>query len=271
MYARVHRIARATSVLACVALVLVAMVAPAYGQAVYGSIFGTVTDPTGAVVPNAKITITDLDKNVKFETMTNAAGNYSRSQLVPGRYQVEVEATGFRKAVSRDIQVSVDTATRVDIRLEVGAVTEQVEVTAEAPLLKSDRADVATTFSTRQLTELPNVDRNFQSYLLLVPGSQKLGWQHASSENPQGSAQIMVGGQHFSGTGYLLDGTDNQDPILGIIVINPVMDSIAEAKVITQNYDAEFGLATSGMVTVQTKSGSNELHGSLFEYLRNNS
>ncbi|HXG31871.1 MAG TPA: TonB-dependent receptor [Bryobacteraceae bacterium] len=242
-----------------------------YAQAVYGSIFGTVTDPTGGVVPNARITIIDMDKNIKFETTTNAAGNYSRSQLVPGRYQVEVEAAGFRKAVSRDILVGVDAAARVDVKLEVGAVSEQVEVTAEAPLLKSDRADVATTFSANTLVELPNQDRNFQSYLLLVPGSQKLGWQHASSENPQGSAQIMVGGQHFSGTGYLLDGTDNQDPILGIIVINPVMDSIAEAKVITQNYDAEFGLATSGMVAVQTKSGTNEFHGSAFEFFRNNS
>ena len=114
------------------------------------------------------------------------------------------------------------------------------------------------------------LDRNFTKFILLTPGAQQLGWQHAASENPQGSTQTMVNGQSFSGTGYQLDGTENRDPILGIIVINPNLESIGEAKITSQNYDAEFGQATAGVVSVQTKSGTNEFFGSAFEFFRNN-
>src|SRR5207247_110667 len=96
--------------------------------------------------------------------------------------------------------------------------------------------------------------------------TQRLSWNHATSENPQGSVQTMVNGQHFSGTGYQLDGTENRDPILGIIVINPTLESIGESKITSQNYDAEFGQATAGVVSVQTKSGTNSVHGSAFEF-----
>src|SRR6185437_3361690 len=97
---------------------------------------------------------------------------------------------------------------------------------------------------------------------------RQLGWQHASAENPQGGIQIMVNGQHFSGTSFQLDGTDNRDPILGIIVINPTLESVTETKITTQNYDAEFGQALAGVVTVQTKSGTNDFHGSAFGFRR---
>ena len=243
----------------------------AVGQQVYGSIYGTVTDSSGAGVPNAKITITDQEKGTKFDVVSNETGNYTKGQLIPGTYTVEVEGTGFRKTVNKDVLVNVDRSSRVDLALQVGNVSEQVEVTAAAPLLQADRADVATTFSSKQLTELPSFDRNFQAYELLMPGTSKLGWQHASSENPQGSVQVQVNGQHFSGTGFQLDGTDNQDPILGIIVINPTIDSVTETKIASQNYDAEFGYAGAGIMNVSTKSGTNDIHGSAFEYLRNNS
>ncbi len=243
----------------------------ALGQVVYGSIFGTVTDATGGSVPNAKVTITNTSTNTKTEVTTNENGNYSRGQLLAGAYRVEVEAAGFRKAVVSNTNVSVDTSSRVDLKMEVGDVTQSVEVTAEAALLQSDRAEVNTIFTSKQLMELPSFDRNFQAFQLLVPGSQRLGWQHASSENPQGSVQIQVNGQHFSGTDFQLDGTSNQDPILGIIVINPTLDSVVETKFASQNYDAEFGLAAAGNVVITTKSGTNNLHGSLFEFLRNNS
>src|SRR5262249_9614131 len=97
---------------------------------------------------------------------------------------------------------------------------------------------------------------------------ERLGWNHATSENPQGSIQTMVNGQHFSGTSFQLDGTDNRDPILGIIVINPTLESVGEAKITSQNYDAEFGQAIAGVVSVQTRSGANDVHGSAFEYLQ---
>src|SRR5262249_20997277 len=167
------------------------------------------------------------------------------------------------------VKVDVDTQTKVDLKLDVGQLSEAVEVTAtEGQLLKTDRADVATTFETKQITDLPVIDRNFTKFLLLTPGTQQQSWNHAASENPQGSAQTVVNGQTFSGTGYQLDGTDNRDPILGIIVINPNLEAIGETKLTSQNYDAEFGQAIAGVVSVQTKSGTNDFHGSAFEFLQ---
>ena len=142
-------------------------------------------------------------------------------------------------------------------------------MTAEAPQLKTDRADVATSFNEKYVEDIPILNRNFTSLQLMAPGSQRLtGWAHAATENPQGSQQIFTQGQHFSGTAFELDGTDNQDPILGIIVVNPNLDAVTEAKVALQNYDAEFGKAVSSVVTAQTKSGSNEIHGSGFLFRR---
>jgi outer membrane receptor protein involved in Fe transport len=162
--------------------------------------------------------------------------------------------------------VSVDTQTPVNFTLEVGQVAEQITVTGGSTLLTTDRADVATRFDTKQITDLPVLDRNFTKFILLTPGTQQLQWQHAASENPQGSTQTMVNGQHFSGTAYQLDGTENRDPILGIIVINPTLESIQETKITSQNYDAEFGQAIAGVVSVQTKSGTNSYRGSAFEF-----
>ncbi|HEV8483858.1 MAG TPA: TonB-dependent receptor [Blastocatellia bacterium] len=251
-------------------LLLTGMSVGVKAQAIYGSIIGSVTDPRGAAVSGATVTVTDLTKNQTTTVQTNDEGNYTVTHLIPGRYTVKIEAQGY-KTSTQEVDVRADITARTDYTLQVGAVSEQVTVTADAQQLslKTDRADVATAFNQRQLTELPILDRNFTKFLLLTPGTQQLGWQHASSENPQGSVQIMVNGQHFSGTSFQLDGTDNQDPILGIIVINPTLESAVESKITTQNYDAEFGLAIAGVVTAQTKSGSNDLHGSLFEFRRN--
>jgi len=244
----------------------------ASGQAVYGSILGTLTDPQGAAVAGAKVTVTSVSKGTSVETTTNADGNYSVGHLIPDVYTIKGEATGFKSFEAKAITVTVDTSTRVDGQFQVGGAQELVEVTSEAPQLKTDRADVATTFDQKAVEDLPIYNRNFTTFQLLSPGTQRLnGWNHAASENPQGSQQILTNGQHFAGTGFELDGTDNQDPILGIIVINPNLDSINEVKITAQDYDAEFGKAIGAVVTSQTKSGSNELHGSVFDYQRSNS
>ncbi len=241
----------------------------AMAQAVYGSILGTVTDPSGAAVPGAKVTVTSQTKNVSTDTTTNESGNYSVTHLIPDVYSIRIEGTGFKTLQFKDIQVSADTGAHVDGQFQVGSASEQVEVTAEAPQLKTDRADVSIEFSARAIENAPILNRNFTSFELLSPGTQKLvGWSHAATENPQGGQQIFVNGQHFSGTAFELDGTDNQDPILGIIVINPNLDAIQESKITLGNYDAEFGKAVAGVVTVQTKSGSNDIHGSGFWFRR---
>ncbi len=250
-------------------LFLVLSVPPASGQAVFGSIFGTVTDPTGAAVPNAKVTVTNARKGMIDTATTNDSGNYSVTHLIPDSYSVRIEGSGFKTIDEQNIAVSADAAARVDGQFQVGSATESVEVTSEAPQLKTDRADVSIEFNQKYVEDLPIMNRNFTSFELLSPGTQKMvGWSHAVTENPQGSQQIFVNGQHFSGTAYELDGTDNQDPILGIIVVNPNLDAIQETKVTLQNYDAEFGKALGGVVTVQTRSGSNDLHGSGFWFRR---
>lgn len=239
-------------------------------QAVYGTISGTVTDETGAVLPGVEVTIDNVEKGVSWTVITDGSGNFRRERLVPGAgYRVTASLEGFKSYVQENVTVSVDTVIDLKITLTIGAITEQVTVTGAPPLLKTEKTDVAVTFEEKQIEELPIFERNFTRFLLLTPGTSELGWQHASSENPQGSRQIMVNGQHFSGTGFELDGTSNRDPILGIIVINPTLEGVTEAKVTAQNYDAEFGQATAGVVTAQTKSGTNEFHGSAFLFRRN--
>jgi hypothetical protein len=250
-------------------IVMFAAVPRAAAQAVYGSISGVVKDASGAIVPGATITVTSLERKTVDTVVSNESGFYLKDRLLPGTYEVKAEIAGFKTALLPRIIVNVDTQTPVDFTLELGAVTEQVEVTGGSPLLKTDRADVSSNFDSKQLTDLPVLDRNFTKFILLTPGTQQLQWQHAASENPQGSTQTMVNGQHFSGTGYQLDGTENRDPILGIIVINPTLESIGETKITSQNYDAEFGQATAGVVSVQTKSGRNNLFGSVFEFFQN--
>jgi len=241
----------------------------ASAQAVYGSIIGTVTDSQGAAVVGAKATVTSTTKGTSGEATTNESGNYAVTHLIPDTYRIRVEAQGFKAFDIASIQVFADTAAHADAQLQVGDVTQSIEVTGEVPQLKTDRSDVAIEFNERYVQDLPVLNRNFTNFELLSPGTQKLvGWSHAATENPQGGGQIFVNGQHFSGTAFELDGTDNQDPILGIIVVNPNLEAVTETKITLQNFDAEAGKAVAGRVTVQTKSGSNEFHGSGFYYYR---
>jgi outer membrane receptor protein involved in Fe transport len=239
------------------------------GQAVFGSIIGTVTDPQGNAVVGAKVTVTSTTKSFTYDTTTNESGNYSVTHLIPDTYKVHIEATGFQVTEIPSVLLNADTAATVNAQLLVGAVTQTVEVTSAVPQLQTDRADVDIQFNQQYIQDLPVLNRNFTNFELLSPGTQKLvGWSHAATENPQGGGQIFVNGQHFSGTNFELDGTDNQDAILGIIVVNPNLDAVAEAKIALQDYDAESGKAVAGTVGVQIKSGSNDFHGTGFYYYR---
>ena len=235
-----------------------------WAQAVYGTIVGTVTDATGAAVANAKITITDTGRDVTQNTTSNESGNYSQRCLI-------AESEGFKASVQDNVLVSVDTEIRVNIALELGAVSQTVEVSSDAGVLKTERSDVASTYTERTVTELPVLNRRFTNFQLMTPGvvAFPTSVTAASAENPQGSYRMLVNGQSFAGTSHLLDGTDNHDAVLGWIVINPTLESVTEAKITTANYDAEFGVASAGVVSAQTKSGTNQAHGSAFEFLRN--
>src|SRR5438270_7148884 len=240
-------------------------------QAVYGSIVGTIVDASSAAVAGAKVTIRNMERDVTNTTTTNESGNYSQRYLIVGRYQVRVEAAGFQTFVQDNVGVSVDSEARVDIRLAVGEVTQTLEVSAEASLLKTERSDVSTTYSQKAVSELPTLSRRFTNFQLMTPGVSlwPVSLTAAQPENPQGSYRILVNGQSFAGVSHLLDGTDNHDAVLGWIVINPTLESVTEAKVTTADYDAEFGTSAAAVVSAQTKSGTNSIHGSGFEFLRN--
>src|SRR5882757_912685 len=241
----------------------------ARAQAVYGSIIGTVTDNAGAVVPNATVKITDVAKGTSISVQTNGSGEYTAQHLIPDIYQIDVAATGFAPGTVNNVVVYADTAPKADIKLTVGGASSTVTVTTVAPLLTTDRAEVSTILNERAVENLPNLNRNFTAFELLTPGTTYIGWGPGEgSGNPQRSQSIEVNGQLPFATGYELDGTDNQEPLNGVAVINPNLDSVSEMKVTSQNYDAEFGKAVAGLVTAQTKSGSNTLHGSGFEFYR---
>jgi len=255
----------------CTSLILLAIwCQPLRAQATFGTIFGTITDPAGAAVPRAKVTITSVDRGIQYSTTTNETGNYTQTHLTVGRYKVEFEAKGFQRLVQQEVTVSVDRSTRVDVTLPIGQVTEQVYVTGATPALVTDRAEVSTSLDAKQLGELPTLNRNLTQLQRLMPGAAVALGQHASSENPQGGLQINNNGQSFGATNFMIDGTDNNDPVLGIIIVNPAIDSVQEYKYTTGNYDAEFAQAGGAVIQVETKSGTNRIRGSLFEFLRNN-
>ena len=256
--------------LIAVAMLLVS--APAsFAQAIFGSIFGTVVDSTGAVIPGAVITITDVAKGTSVTATSNASGEFNVEHLIPDQYNVKIVMAGFKGYETNDLSVSADTSRKVEAVLQTGGSGETITVSADSvPQLKTDRADVSTTFTATEVEDLPLPDHNFTNLQLLLPGAVQLGWAHAASENPQGSKQIQVDGQAFGGVNYTLDGTDNQDAILGIIVVNPNYESMSEVKIATQNFDAEFGKAVSSVQTVQTKSGTNAFHGTLFDNRESN-
>lgn len=250
-------------------LLVLAGGAQAWGQAVYGSIYGSVADKSNAVIPNATITVTDLSKGTSTTVQTNASGEYRVQHLIPDTYSVKAEAKGFTSETVDNVVVFADTSPEVNLQLSVGSVGTTVTVSGGAPLLQTDRPDVATILNERAVENLPNLNRNFTAFELLTPGTTYIGWGPGEGGgNPQRSQSIEVDGQLPFATGYELDGTDNQEPLNGVAVINPNLDSVSEMKVTAQNYDAEFGKAVAGLVTAQTKSGSNNFHGTAFEYRR---
>ena len=252
-------------------VLLLASASAVQAQIIFGSIIGTVTDSTGAVIPGASITVTDVSKGTSVVATSNGSGEFTVDHLIPDSYTVKITMAGFKTYQATSLPVSADDSRKIDAVLQTGGSGETITVSADSiPLLKTDRADVAVNFSAQEVEELPIPDHNFTNLQLLLPGAVQLGWAHAASENPQGSKQIQVDGQAFGGVNYTLDGTDNEDAILGIIVVNPNSESMSEVKIATQNFDAEFGKAVASVQSVQTKSGTNQFHGTIFDNRESN-
>lgn len=238
-----------------------------HAQQVFGSIYGNVKDASGAVVPNAQVLIEDQDKQTRFSVTTNGSGNYTKGQLIAGRYRVTVIAPGFKTFQTTDVSVTVNEASEVNANLQTGSASEIVVVTETEPLLQTDRPDVGITLDSEDIEDYKTPGNNLAALQFIAAGTSMAGQSAAAAENPQGSFRTLINGQSFAGTGFQLDGTDNTDPILSQIVVNPNIYSVAQTKFLTQVFDAEFGFIAGGTMMTTTKSGTNTFHGSIFEFL----
>ncbi|MBX5495099.1 MAG: carboxypeptidase regulatory-like domain-containing protein, partial [Bryobacteraceae bacterium] len=238
----------------------------ASAQTITGAITGTVTDPSGSVVPGATVTAVNVATNVATEVVTNEAGIYNLLFLPVGEYTLSVTARGFKKANTASFRLEVNQTARVDVRLEVGEPAQVVEVTDVAPILKTDSTETGDTLSSGKLTSLPLNGRNFVSLTLLVPG--------AISPNPSGmnsrfGARPYVNGNREQTNNFMLDGVDVNDSIDNRVGYSPNVDALEEVKVLTGNAAAEFGNSGGATVMLQLKSGTNDFHGNVFEFMRN--
>jgi len=253
------------------AALLFVMAPTAWPQATSGTLTGQVLDPTGAVIPGASVTITDARHGTSFTVTTNGEGLFTRTQLANSTYNIKVSATGFKPTEQESIVVDVDRETRINVTMQVGAASQAVDVISDqAPVLVTDRAEISTTVSSRELIDIPTLSQNVTQLELLSPGTVRNTFDIAGAENPQGGLANNTNGLLFGFTNRQIDGADDMDAVLGIQVVNPPPDSLDQMKVTTSNYDAEFGRSGGSFVSYTTKSGGNDFHGDLFEYLRNN-
>jgi hypothetical protein len=243
------------------------------GQQITGRLMGTVLDSSGAVVPEARVAATNQGTGITTSTKTDPQGNYVFTAIPTGLYHIRVEASGFRNAQSTDIQVGVAQTARVDVTLVVGSTNESIEVQAVAPLVQSTTSDITQALQQRQVQTLPLNGRVFSQVVNLVPGSVPSGAtdsaESASGAGARTPIQSSVNGINFSGTSYILDGVTNAEPLNAFINIAPPLEAIEEVNVQTSNPSAEFGTFGGAVVNVTLRSGTNDVHGSLFEYLRN--
>src|SRR6202158_3082889 len=237
-------------------------------QSVYGQVWGRLTSLSGTPVSGAVVNMISVATGAHTGATSNPDGSFAVSNVSADLYQIEVRADGFKR-VQATIVVSANSTTTVNVPLQAGDPNTIVGSTATgASVLQLDRTDVSTLFDSRAIAALPLLDRNITNLQLLVPGAARGHLFIPSVQNPQGGQPVNMNGQHFSGSAFQLDGTENRDPLEGIVVINPTLDSVRERKVTTRGYNAEFGQATAGVVTIQTRSGSNSWHGDGFGFRR---
>lgn len=227
------------------------------------TINGSVTDPSGSAVVNAKVTVRSPDTGFTRETATNESGLYQLPGLKPGLYELSAEAQGFRRHAVRPFTIEVDQIARMDLQLQVGDLAQQIEVVAATPLLQSENATLGALIDTKKVVDLPLNGRNFVQLALLVPG--------VNSGQPGASrgGGISVGGARSEQNAFQLDGVSNSDQWDNNLVFRPNIDAIQEFKIQVNNYSAEFGKGAGGQINVVTKGGANTLHGTVYAFNRN--
>ncbi len=242
-----------------------------FGQAVSGAINGYVTDPSGAPVSGATVTISNEQTAVRSQATTTGDGFFNATNLLPGDYSVTVEQAGFAKVIREHVRLVVDSTVRVDLSLSVGAVSESITVAAGAELLQSEKVDVSQTLDEHQVQNLPTLGRNITQLYLTVPGALPDSFQMGAGENPSTGVRTYINGTWSGAQEFILDGiTDRSYGFSGVQLIVPPVDSVQELKITTADYDPEFGSTTGMVAQFVTKSGTNDLHGTLFYFNRNN-
>ncbi len=251
------------------ALILLLAFAPGSGlmaQQYFGVIVGNVSDPSAAAVPGCTVTATNTSTSISRSSTTDASGAYRIIDLIPGPYTIKAEKTGFQTTIVPALQLTVAGSLNVNITLKLGAVTQTVEVQAVAPLLDTTTANVGTTVSNANVLEMPLNGRAYTDLLQLIPGSVGNGSTYQSA----GGQNYSISGNRSEQNDFTLDGVANNEGFFKAYAIQPSIDSIQEFKVQTNITSAEYGEAAGANVAVATKSGTNQIHGSAYEFLRNN-
>jgi hypothetical protein len=246
---------------------------PAAGQAVTGTILGRVADTSGAIIPGAKVTVTQTETGFSRTLITDSKGEYTAPSIPTGTYTITGELTGFKTVSLNNVHLGVDQKLKLDLKLDVGQMTETVEIQAETPLLQTSSSDLGATIDEEQIKMLPLNGRNFVSLTRTIPGVLRAppgaNIDGAGSLAWRASAGFSANGQRARDNNYLLDGVDNNETWLQTVVIFPSVDALDEFKIQTSTYSAEFGKSLGGVVNLQIKSGSNTFHGSAFDFNRN--
>src|ERR1700684_82657 len=247
-----------------------------------GNIVGTVTDTTGSVIPGATVDALNVDTGVKTSTKTNGDGSYSLPDLPVGHYNIQIEAKGFSELKETGVVLDVNTALRVNAKLEVGSVNQQLEVSANAVQVDTISTQLGEVIGSRSMTSLPLNGRSFTDLLALQPGVVPTSTESLSSGSTNGlngysqppsggldNGTLSISGARGSSNGFMVNGGIVQEQLANGVAVIPNLDSIAEFRIITNNFDAEYGHYNGGLVNVITKTGTNRFHGDAFEFLRN--
>ena len=242
-----------------------------FAQQGRGTIFGTVTDASGAVVPGATITITNTATNLDTTTITNDSGYYSVPNLQVGAYSVAAAKAGFKKRLQSGLTLEVDQKAQVDLQLETGAVTEVLEITSQGSLADTTTATIGKVIENRRVQELPLNGRNALSLVLLAPAVQSGAGPTAAGFADRGTqvALIRINGSPLATNNFLVDGLSSTNAYVPDVNINPNVDSVQEFKVQSNTMSSEYGYTLGGVINLVTKSGTNALHGTLYNFFRN--
>ena len=255
----------------CVMVVATACVAGVAAQDISASIHGTVVDESGGMVSNAKVTAINSATGLQRSTVSNAQGAYVLVELPVGRYRVEAEAQGFKKYVQEGISLDVNQQATVAVHLAVGTATQEIQVTSDAPIIESTSTNLGQTVGEREILDLPLNGRDFTQLGILQTGVVPLtpGLLEAGGSARAGQA-YAVNGQRPESNNFLIDGANNFDTVDGGLVMKPPIDAIEEFRILTHTANAEFGHSTGSTTNIITRSGTNEYHGTAWEFLRNN-